>query len=182
MAKSKELILSQLGVTFDSDLLTLIDTLKKYSVISDAEKNLVKLSSVHSLPTVVKNSEQDVKQRMYGIVTDEDRGAIALMNKRNVLIEQIVKRFNDKLESQENHIYIGEETPDGNYQIWLDTSNITIPLSNTFSLRNREFVDEEAFNGILDDYENEELIFNYEDEDLIFNIDDETELTFNIEQ
>lgn len=98
MAKSKETILKQLGISSESDLPLLLEVLKKYSVITDAEKNLVKMSSVHSLPTVVKNDEQNVKQRMYGIVTDEDKGAIALMNKRNVLLEQIVNKLKEQVD------------------------------------------------------------------------------------
>lgn len=101
MAKSKETILNQLGVSTESDLTSLLEVLKKYSIITDAEKSLVKMSSVHNLPTVVKNQEQNVKERMYGIVTDEDKGAIALMNKRNVLLEQIVSKLKTEVENSE---------------------------------------------------------------------------------
>jgi hypothetical protein len=112
MAKSKETILSQLGLTTESELDALLTALDKYAVVSDAEKNLLKASSVHTLPTVVKNSEQDLKQRMHGIVTDEDKGAIALMNRRNVLFEQVINVLNNKIDeiAEAGVVWIGEIT------------------------------------------------------------------------
>lgn len=96
MAKNKKTILEELGLTDSSTRSDKLLKLNDFAVIRDDEKNLILESSVKTLPTVVKNQASNVKERMHGIVTDENKGTIALINKRNVLINEILQDF-DKM-------------------------------------------------------------------------------------
>ena len=98
MAKTANTILTELGLSEDSTLEELYAKLDEYTVIKESEKANVKSVSVHVLPTVVKNDEENLKRKMYGIVTDDNKGAVSLINKRTVLISTILKNFkNDGL-------------------------------------------------------------------------------------
>lgn len=98
MAKTVNTILTELGLSEDSTLEELYAKLDEYTVIKESEKANVKSVSVHVLPTVVKNDEENLKRKMYGIVTDDNKGAVSLINKRTVLISTILKNFkNDGL-------------------------------------------------------------------------------------
>lgn len=93
MAKTANTILTELGLSEDSTLEELYAKLDEYTVIKESEKANVKSVSVHVLPTVVKNDEENLKRKMYGIVTDDNKGAVSLINKRTVLISTILKNF-----------------------------------------------------------------------------------------
>lgn len=99
MSKTKENILQELNLSTSSSLVQLLNKLNEYSVVMGSEIVGVKNVSVNTLPSVVKNSEQTVKEKMFGIVTDENRGAVALMNKRNVLIAKIIEMLKSNQDS-----------------------------------------------------------------------------------
>jgi hypothetical protein len=90
MAKTKERILEELDLTYDSSSEEILEKLDEYVTIKDSELNAIKSISVKTLPTKVVNQEEMVKRRMYGIVTDEDRGMASIINKRMLLIRKIL--------------------------------------------------------------------------------------------
>ena len=99
MAKNQSQVLEALGLTSESTVEDLINKLKEYAVVSESEILNVKNISVKTLPTVVVNDEKTVKEKMIGIVTDENKGAVALMNKRNSLIQRIIEILNAKVKN-----------------------------------------------------------------------------------
>lgn len=104
MAKTIETVLSELGLTVDSPIEDILDKLNEYLVISENEKANVRSASVYTLPSVVRNSEQELKQKMYGIVTDDNKGAAALINKRTVLLSTLIGRIKELSESNESRL------------------------------------------------------------------------------
>lgn len=104
MAKTIETVLSELGLTVDSPIEDILDKLNEYLVISENEKANVRAASVYTLPSVVRNSEQELKQKMYGIVTDDNKGAAALINKRTVLLSTLLGRIKELSESNESRL------------------------------------------------------------------------------
>lgn len=104
MAKTIETVLSELGLTVDSPIEDILDKLNEYLVINENEKANVRAASVYTLPSVVRNSEQELKQKMYGIVTDDNKGAAALINKRTVLLSTLIGRIKELSESNESRL------------------------------------------------------------------------------
>ena len=104
MAKNQSQVLEALGLTSESTVEDLINKLKEYAVVSESEILDVKNISVKTLPTVVVNDEKTVKEKMFGIVTNENKGAVALMNKRNALIHKIIEMLQSELEQAKDDI------------------------------------------------------------------------------
>ena len=135
MAKTKQAILAELDLTLESQLDDLFTALRNNSIVTPTELGLIKSSSVYSLPTVVRNNETTVKERMYGIVTNEDKGAVALMNKRNVLLEQILIKLNDSTVSNTSNITqltktVDEKVSKADINITKGTGNSSIEQVN----------------------------------------------------
>jgi hypothetical protein len=103
MAKDANALMNELGVTSTTDTDTLINKLGSLEIINQTELLGVKSVSVTTLPTVVKNSEADLKSKMINIVTDEDKGSAYLINKRVVLIKKILSIINNKLTNVETN-------------------------------------------------------------------------------
>jgi hypothetical protein len=127
MAKNKKDILTSIGLSEESSLDELISKLATYSVVQPNELIALKSTSVHTLPTVVKNDEKAVKEKMYGLVANEDKGAVALMNKRSVLFEAIIKKLGEQYVDWEqfNNFY------DEYSAFVLETNNNIRNLENT---------------------------------------------------
>lgn len=107
MAKQIETILQELNLTTDSSIEEVIQALANYAIVKDNEILGVKNVSVQTLPTVVRNDETNLKRKMYGIVTDDEQGAVSLMNKRNVLIYKILDALKTDLDNKKSFIDLG---------------------------------------------------------------------------
>lgn len=156
MAKNKKDILISIGLSEDSSLDELIAKLATYSVVQPNELIALKSTSVHTLKTVVKNDEKAVKEKMYGPVADEDKGAVALMNKRSVLFEAIIKKLGEQYVDWEqfNNFY------DEYSAFVLETNNNIRNLENTkadSSNVNKTF---SQFSGELSSKANKEYVDN----------------------
>lgn len=114
MAKSIETILSELKLSENSTLEELFSKLEDYSVVKDAEILGIKNISVKALPTVVKNQEEAVKRKMYGIVTDEEKGVTSLLNKRLVLLTKLLKLLSQNKAELE---YVNEQLDSVNQEL-----------------------------------------------------------------
>lgn len=101
MVKDIATILKELGINLESETL-LEDTINKlleYSVVNENELLGIQNVSVQPLPTIIKNDEKNLKQRMVGIVSDQEKGAVSIINKRTVLLTKIIEALKNKVES-----------------------------------------------------------------------------------
>ena len=98
MASSSTDILSSLGLTADSPLETILEKLINYNLVTTDEIHNIKNISVLPLPNIVRNQADILKERMYGIATNEDYGIPVVINRRMVLIRYILDKLNIKIE------------------------------------------------------------------------------------
>lgn len=103
MAKTLNDIMGLLEVTDDTTLPQLIEKYNTLSVVQKNELDKILQISVMPLPNQVQGQADNVKQRMYGIVANEDDGSVSVMNKRYALLKLINDRINNKLNSLDNH-------------------------------------------------------------------------------
>ena len=112
MVKDIATILKELGINLESETL-LEDTINKlleYSVVNENELLGIQNVSVQPLPTIIKNDEKNLKQRMVGIVSDQEKGAVSIINKRTVLLTKIIEALKNKVESFTD-LGVVEESP-----------------------------------------------------------------------
>lgn len=104
MARDVETILGLLGITDDNITYDMLITkLKTTNTLTDDELNNIMNISVKPLPTVVRNQPDMIKQKMYGIVTDENLGLTAVLNKRFVLFQSLIEILKKNIDlNQEN--------------------------------------------------------------------------------
>ena len=99
MASSVIGILSTLGLSTDSTLEEILTKLVDYNLVTTDELHNIQNISVKPLPNIVRNQADILKQRMYGIATDEDYGLPIVINRRMVLIRYILDKLNIKLDN-----------------------------------------------------------------------------------
>lgn len=99
MAASVPNILSSLGLSSDSTLEQILSKLIDYNLMTTDEIHNIQNISVKPLPNIVRNQADILKQRMYGIATDEDYGLPIVINRRMVLIRYILDKLNIKLDT-----------------------------------------------------------------------------------
>lgn len=97
MAKTKQKVLDQIGINAESSINDVLNKLEEYATVTDSELAGVKNISVKTLPTVVTNNETLVKERMYGVATNEDKGIVSLLNKRTVLINSLLNHLAERV-------------------------------------------------------------------------------------
>ena len=97
MASSVIGILSTLGLTTESSLEEILTKLVDYNLVTTDEIHNIQNISVKPLPNIVRNQADILKQRMYGIATDEEYGLPIVINRRMVLIRYILDKLNIKL-------------------------------------------------------------------------------------
>ena len=102
MAKTVETILQELSINSSSTVEEISNKIDEYILVTKDEILGIKNISVQPLPTIVKNNEANLKQRMIGIVTDEERGTVALLNKRIVLLTRLINAIKAELETEAN--------------------------------------------------------------------------------
>ena len=93
---SVEGILSSLGLSPTDDINTIIQKLKDYNLMTTDEIHNIQNISVKPLPNIVRNQADILKQRMYGIATDEDYGLPVVINRRMVLVRYILNKLFDQ--------------------------------------------------------------------------------------
>lgn len=98
MAASVIGILSTLGLSEDSTLQQVLDKLIDYNLVTTDELHNIQNISVKPLPNIVRNQADILKQRMYGIATDEDYGLPIVINRRMVLTRYILEKLNIKID------------------------------------------------------------------------------------
>ena len=98
MASSVIGILSTLGLSTDSTLEEILTKLVDYNLVTTDEIHNIQNISVKPLPNIVRNQADILKQRMYGIATDEEYGLPIVINRRMVLIRYILDKLNIKLD------------------------------------------------------------------------------------
>ena len=99
MARDVETILGLLGITDETiSYDTLLTKLKTTNTLTDDELNNIMNISVKPLPNVVRNQPDMVKQKMYGIVTDENLGLTAVLNKRFVLFQCLIEALKNNID------------------------------------------------------------------------------------
>lgn len=101
MAKTVETILQELSINSSSTVEEISNKIDEYILVTENEILGIKNISVQPLPTIVKNNETNLKQRMVGIVTDEERGTVALLNKRIVLLTRLINAIKSEANSKE---------------------------------------------------------------------------------
>lgn len=179
MAKKINAVLSELGISSETTTEEMIEILSRNNTINTDEINNIINISVKPLPNVVKNNPDYVKQKMYGIVTDDNYGFASVFNKRVALLSNLIGKIKTKIDEldvkiENDDYYVGDEEPDASVDFWFDTSDAEVagiePIM-MMTLRHR------TSNGA------EELTFNEDTgEELTFNPSDENEeLTFNSE-
>lgn len=95
MARDVDTILGLLGITDDKkNYQDLIAKLKTTNTLTDDELQNIMNISVKPLPNVVRNQPDMLKQKMVGIVTDENLGLAAVINKRFVLFQCLIEELN----------------------------------------------------------------------------------------
>ena len=82
-----------LHITGDESVETLLELFNQYCTVSANENQEIRKHSVLTLPSIVKNREEELKNRMVGIVTDTNYGMISLMDKRNVILQELTKKI-----------------------------------------------------------------------------------------
>lgn len=102
MAREASEILKQLGLDENPTCEEIINTLKSNNTVTDIEINNIINASVKPLPNVVKNNPNYVKLKMYGIVTDESLGLVAVLNKRMALMTCLVEKLEARIKKLEN--------------------------------------------------------------------------------
>lgn len=103
----KELNDANLIINRNSSIEDIIDALSTYGTVSENELDCIKFVSVKKLPNTVVGKADEVKSRMYGIVTDETNGSVSVMNKRFVLtylLAFIIKGKLDKINENLNDL------------------------------------------------------------------------------
>ena len=98
MASSVIGILSTLGLDENSSLEQVLSKLVDYNLVTTDELHNIQNISVKPLPNIVRNQADILKQRMYGIATDEDYGLPVVINRRMVLVRYILSKLNIKVE------------------------------------------------------------------------------------
>lgn len=95
-------ILAQLNLSEDSSLYDLINKLNTYNLVTNDElANIINIS-VKPLPNIVRNQADVLKQKMYGIATNEEFGLPVVINRRIVLLQYISKRLIEYTERTDN--------------------------------------------------------------------------------
>lgn len=98
MASSVIDILHSLGLNEDSELWELLYKLEDYNLVTTEELRNIQNISVKPLPSIVRNQADALKQRMYGIATDEDYGLPIVINRRIVLIKYILSILKNRID------------------------------------------------------------------------------------
>ena len=97
MASSVIGILNSLGLSEDDSIDKILIKLIDYNLVTTDELHNIQNISVKPLPNIVRNQADILKQRMYGIATDEDYGLPIVINRRMVLIRYILHKLNANL-------------------------------------------------------------------------------------
>jgi hypothetical protein len=144
MAKKLNTVLQELGITADSSTEEIIEILSDNSTIRTDELNNIFNISVKALPNQVKNKPDYVKQKMYGIVTDENLGFASIFNKRIAILSYLIGKIKMKTDELEERLdngesgsgsgsggsggassfdyYIGTDEPNSSVNLWIDTT------------------------------------------------------------
>jgi hypothetical protein len=96
-------ILKSLGLSErDRDYPNLIRVLQDYNLVTADEHNNIINVSVKPLPNVIRNQADMLKTRMVGIVSDENFGVTAVLNRRIALIQSIIELLKEMIENNSN--------------------------------------------------------------------------------
>lgn len=98
MASSVIGILTSLGLSEEDSVDQILTKLVDYNLVTTDELHNIQNISVKPLPNIVRNQADILKQRMYGIATDEDYGLPIVINRRMVLIRYILDKLNIKID------------------------------------------------------------------------------------
>lgn len=93
-----------LNITDETTFNDLLNQLEEMKFITKKEIRNVNSISVKPLPTNVVNQEKNLKERFVGIVTNENNGMSAILNKRIYLINEIIKAINLNVENTSERI------------------------------------------------------------------------------
>ena len=91
-------IMEELNITGNE---TMDQLLEKISLVTVDELNDVKSISVMPLPNVVRDRATELKTRLINIVSDEERGATAIINRRVALLYAVLDKYNTFAEQTE---------------------------------------------------------------------------------
>lgn len=101
MAKTYSQIKTELGITNETTLADLITIAETNGVVSQVELNKIRSVSVLPLPNTVRDKAQELKNRMSNTVIDEDKGAVCVINKRNVILIEIINKLLDLVNTKQ---------------------------------------------------------------------------------
>ena len=173
MAKQRNTVLQELGLSTSSSLDSFIAKLTELDVVTDNEITGMKNISVKTLPTFVTNNETLVKERMFGITTDENKGVTSLLNKRIVLINQIINKLNAELNSvsyrvtdvETNKVSVGQFSTLESRVAYIHNTyipEVKVELENEINAKaNKEYVDEEIAKLIAEEIDSSSATKNY---------------------
>ncbi len=101
MSKTYNDIKSELNITPETTLDELIDIAEAQGVVSQGELTKIRSVSVLPLANTVKDKAQELKNRMTNTVIDEDKGAVSIINKRNVILIEIINKLLDLVNTKQ---------------------------------------------------------------------------------
>ncbi len=107
MASSVIGILTSLGLSEEDSVDQILTKLVDYNLVTTDELHNIQNISVKPLPNIVRNQADILKQRMYGIATDEDYGLPIVINRRMVLIRYILDKLNIKIDDMSENLRNG---------------------------------------------------------------------------
>ena len=81
-----------LGLSTNSSLDDILAKAEEYKAVTTNEINGIKTISVMPLPNVVQNKSTELKQRMTNIVSDDSKGAVAIVNIRFALVYLLMQK------------------------------------------------------------------------------------------
>lgn len=147
-------IISELNITGTE---TVDQLLAKISLVTTDELNGIKTISVMPLPNVVKDRATELKNRLINIVSNEEKGAVGILNKRIALLYAILGKYSTILTNLDNRLTL---TDNAIWSVELNSTNYVVYFKNKSgeTIAQIDLPVETLFNNVDYDNETKELI------------------------